>query len=297
MNSHASFRIFWLLIAVSVLIGWAPLAATFNLARSSDAYTHILIIVPISGMLVVLQWRNHSLRPVFGNGMGIVLLGFAIAIGVIGFRWAAFEKWTAGVGLSLAMLSMVTWWAGAFLFCFGQQALRACLFPLLYLVCVVPLPTFALNSVVLFLQKGTASITRVLCTLCKIPVAQHGTVLAVPGLTVEVAQECSSIRSSMLLIVLSGLLSYLLLRSYWGRTLTILAAIPIAVLKNALRVFALTMLGAYVDRGALNGRLHHQGGILFFALALVMTLGIVWVVARLERNGVHPHVFGKLHGL
>ncbi len=113
---------------------------------------------------------------------------------------------------------------------------------------------------------------------------QSGTVLSVPGVSVEVAQECSSIRSSMMLIVTSMVMSYAQLRSFWGRALVMLAALPLAIAKNGLRVFTLVILAAYVDPRILKSWLHHQGGVLFFAAALAAVSGLIWLFARLERR-------------
>jgi hypothetical protein len=45
-------------------------------------------------------------------------------------------------------------------------------------------------------------------------------------------------------------------------------------------------LGAYVDPGILDSWLHHQGGIVFLAGALVVIFGLIWIAARIE----HRHV-------
>ena len=100
------------------------------------------------------------------------------------------------------------------------------------------------------------------------PVTRDGRRLSIAGLTVEVATECSSIRSSLMLLVTSMVLAHLLLRSASGKGIVILAAIPLSVAKNGLRIFVISMLGAYVDPGYLHGRLHHDGGIVFFLVFL-----------------------------
>jgi exosortase/archaeosortase family protein len=44
--------------------------------------------------------------------------------------------------------------------------------------------------------------------------------------------------------------------------------VPLAVAKNAIRIFTLSTLAMYVDPGFLAGPLHTRGGIVFFALAV-----------------------------
>jgi len=109
-------------------------------------------------------------------------------------------------------------------------------------------------------------------------------VLTVPGIILEVAKECSSIRSSMMLLITGMVLAQLLLRTQWAKILVTLAVIPFAIAKNGLRVFVLAMLGLYVDPSYLNGRLHHNGGILFFLVSLGGLLVLLWLTARVERT-------------
>jgi hypothetical protein len=44
----------------------------------------------------------------------------------------------------------------------------------------------------------------------------------------------------------------------------------------------------YVDPGFLTGRLHHQGGIVFFLIGLLLLLPVLWFLQRGEfpRSGV-----------
>jgi exosortase/archaeosortase family protein len=88
----------------------------------------------------------------------------------------------------------------------------------------------------------------------------------------------------MMLVVSTLVLCYLLLRSVWGRAAVILAAVPFSIAKNGLRVFTLAVLGRYVDRGYLTGSLHHNGGPLFFALALAMVFGLIGLLRWIERE-------------
>jgi len=191
---------------------------------------------------------------------------------------------TADVQLFLGMLAVVMWWIGAFVCCFGVRICRICIFPLCFLVWLVPVPEFVLSRVVGFLQQGSAGAARLLFVIARVPVAQDGVVLSIPGLTLEVAKECSSIRSSLMLLVTTMVLAQLFLRSNWGKVLVSVAAIPLSVAKNGLRIFTLSMLGVYVDPSYLHGRLHHSGGILFFMLSLGGLFALLAAVRWAERK-------------
>jgi exosortase len=119
-----------------------------------------------------------------------------------------------------------------------------------------------------------------------VPVSQDGVVLNIPGLTVEVSQECSSIRSSSMLLVTTMVLAQVLLRSPWRKALVIAVAIPLSIAKNGLRIFTISMLGTHVDPGYLTGRLHHQGGIVFFMIALATVFLLIWLLRRGEDSYV-----------
>jgi hypothetical protein len=45
-----------------------------------------------------------------------------------------------------------------------------------------------------------------------------------------------------------------------GKTVPVLTTIPIAIAKNAVRIFTLSMLGIHVNSAFLDGRPHRNGG-------------------------------------
>lgn len=118
--------------------------------------------------------------------------------------------------------------------------------------------------------------------LARVPVQQRGLLIHIPDLTLEVAPECSSIRSSLVLVVTTMVLAHLLLRSWWRKLLLVALAIPLAIAKNGLRIFVLGFLTIRVDRSYLTGRLHHQGGFIFFLIALAGVFLALWILRRGE---------------
>ncbi len=69
-----------------------------------------------------------------------------------------------------------------------------------------------------------------------------------------------------------------------GSARGIALAIPLSVAKNGLRIFVLAMLATRVDRSFLTGRLHHQGGIIYFLIALAVIFLRIWVARRGEEG-------------
>ena len=264
---------FSILAAISLLIWWSPLTSSFALALRDDQYTHILLIVPVSVTLMYLEWKSSETLAESPSSLGLILLVGAIAATML--ARLQILPLHGDEQLSLNMLALVVWWIGAFIVSFGTRAFRRALFPLCFLFWMVPFPEFVLGPIVRLLQQGSVASARVLFAVSGVPVTQDGVQLAIPGLTVEVARECSSIRSSLMLVVTTMVLAQVSLRSPWRRALVIAVAIPLSVAKNGLRVFVLAMLTTRVDRSFITGRLHHQGGIIYFLIALAAIILLI----------------------
>lgn len=272
---------FVLLCVISLVVGWHSLFSTFVLALRVDEYTHLLLIVPISVSLIFSERDLLKLAPEPAVGLGSFLLIAAILIGVFSHTISQID-----VELSFNMLAIVIWWIGSFVLCFGSHVARLFLFPLCFLFWLVPIPAPLLEKIVAIWQHGSAISASLLFSTLGIPNTQDGVMLSIPGLNLEVAQECSSLRSSLMLIVTSMVLAQLFLRSFWRKTVVVLAAIPLSIAKNGVRIFTISMLGTRVDPGFLHGNLHRHGGIVFFLLALGAVVLLLWLLNRSE-NGVH----------
>jgi exosortase len=268
---------FSLAVAGSLVVGWRPLLETFALAQRRDEYTHILLIVPISAALIYAEWPSLKAdsRPHSHIGSALVIMAVLVALGG---KFAA----PSDTQLMWGMFSLVTWWIGAFVVCFGVRTFRTLLFPLCFLFWMVPVPELTLNKIVTLWQHGSAISASVLFVTLHVPVTQDGIMLSIPGLNLEVAQECSSLRSSSMLVVTSMVLAHLFLRSFWRKAVVVLVAIPLSIAKNGVRIFVIAMLGTRVDPGFLHGNLHHHGGIVFFLLALFVLLLLLWLLNRNE---------------
>jgi len=266
------------LIVLSLILWWHSLSTTLRLALDSEAHTHILLIVPLSCALIYLNKDATKAHYKSSLVVGIPILAAALLLAAI----AAWQSGSEGTRLSLSILALVFWWMGSVMLCFGLQTFRSFLFPLCFLLLAVPLPESVLNRIVEFLQYQSAVAARVLFRAVGVPATQDGIMLSIPTLDIEVARECSSIRSSMMLVMTTMVLAHLFLRSWWRQLLLVLVTIPLSVMKNGLRIFTIAELGTRIDRGFLNGKLHHQGGILFFGVAVVGVIGLLWILRRTE---------------
>jgi exosortase len=129
---------------------------------------------------------------------------------------------------------------------------------------------------------GSAWITGALFDLLGVPSLRDGLVFHLPRVSIEVAKECSGIRSSMVLLILALVIVHFCLKKFWTKVLFVAIGLFMMILKNGIRIATLTLLAIYVDPGFLYGRLHRQGGITFFLLALLLLLPVLRLLQRSE---------------
>lgn len=300
-TSKSSTTNFAILAAVSLLFSWRSLGETFALALTDEAYTHLLLIIPLSATLAYTAAKELSLFSQFNVSPANVPskptpLSFSqssrclgVALLVLATLIASYARWTVSavpgdIALSLAIFALVIWWIASVMLCFGWPALRSFLFPLCLLFLLVPMPAVVLSVVVGWLQHGSAWMAGLLFHAVGEPVHRDGIFLHLTGLDLEVAAECSSIRSSCLLVITTIVLAHLFLRSWRRNLLLVLIAIPLSIAKNALRIFVIAEVGMHIDRGFLDGKFHHHGGIVFLILALCAIIGLVRFLHRGERQ-------------
>ncbi len=266
--------------AASVLFGWRALAETLTLSLRDDEYTYILLIFPVSAVLLYLVWPSLRSLLARDSRLGPLLLLLAAGSACYARFWS--HALSPDFRLSVEIFALVLWWVGDFVFWFGVRATRLALFPLSFLFFLIPLPRFALDAIIYQLQLGSAWAAHALFWMARMPADQSGALITIPGLTIQVARECSSIRSSSMLLVTTIVLAQLFLHSRWRRLFVIGAVLPFSIAKNGLRIWVIATLGIEVDPGYLNGRLHHQGGIIFFAAALSGVFALLWILKRGE---------------
>jgi len=262
----------------------SPLHDLIRLSLSSEAYSHILAIPIISAALVYAE-RDAIFREIGGapmsKALGLVLFLLAGLFGALTVWLSASISGHASLRLSivgfLILVGSGFWWL------YGSHAFRAALFPLLFLLLMLPPPASLFDRVIVWLQWGSADVTNWIFQLTATPVVREGLIFDLPGVSIEVTRECSGIRSSIALGIICLAGGYLFLTRSWVRAAFLLAVVPVAMLKNGIRIVSLSLLAIHVDPGFLVGRLHQQGGVVFFAVGLVVLTCVLRGLQRFER--------------
>jgi exosortase/archaeosortase family protein len=78
------------------------------------------------------------------------------------------------------------------------------------------------------------------------------------------------------------LVAHFRLRNFGNKTFFVAFGLFLMILKNGVRIATLTLLAVYVNPDFLFGRLHRQGGVVFFMLALLLLLPLLSLLERTE---------------
>ena len=278
---HAVFGLFWM---ASLIVFWKAISTLVVYSLHHESSSHIVLIPLVSAYLLFTERKQIVLaaRPSGIAGIGFVVIGALL-------YWLTIRgslPQQGNVPLSAAALALVLVWIGGFLWSYGWASARAAAFPLLFLLLMIPLPDRALSFVIHLLQQGSTEVAYLLFRMVGVPVLKQGFLLSVPTVTIEVATECSGIRSSVALFITCLLAAHFYLRTPWKVLVFLLLVFPLTVIKNGVRIVTLTLLSIYVDPSFLYGNLHRDGGFVFFGLALLLLLPVLLVLGRSERGRV-----------
>jgi exosortase len=270
------------LLITAVAWFWGPLATVIGLSLQYGQYEHYSHIVAIPFMSAFLIYLDRRL--VFARVEAYPRLGAVVIAAAFTASWIPrILRWSEDTTWSISILSMVATCVGAFVACYGVEAFKKASFGLLLLAFMTPFPPPVLHAIIGFLQRASAEASALIFELIGVPVYRDGFVFALPGLTIAIAEECSGIRSSIALFIVGLVAAHLCLRSAWTKAAVAVAVLPVAIMKNAIRIVVLSLLGLYVDSGFVGaGILHRYSGLPVFLLAFATLGAVIWLLQRSE---------------
>jgi exosortase len=267
----------------TVMLFWQPLKAVARLSLHDDRYIEVLV-APILCALLIFWDRTR----IFSNarysprlGIPLLLLGVLLCLTLV-HGPSAHDEYAR---LELVIFAIVFTWVAAFVLCFGTRSFKIAVIPLCCLFLMTPAPPAWMDHVTVGLQQASAATSYAILRLVGIPVFRQGMTFLLRGITVEVAPECSGIRSCLVFVLVAILASRVCLRSVWTQWTLIAFMIPIAIFKNAVRIVVISSLSAYVDPGYLHGQLHHEGGVVFSLVGIALFVALLYALQWLEKRG------------
>ena len=261
------------------------LLALANYAAHSALHSHILLIPFVSAYLLYIRRDQLPRKYVADLPLGMVFLA-----GGLGFF--LFTYWLNFAGRALAdnyylvllTLSFLCCLAAAGFFFFGRGWMRAAAFPLGFLIFMVPMPDAMADALETASKYASAEVANFLFHFSGTPFLRVGLIFQLPNITIEVAQECSGIRSSWVLFMTSILAANLFLKTPWRRFALVVFVIPLGILRNGFRILVIGLLCVHMGPQMIHSLIHRRGGPVFFVLALIPFFLMLWL---LRKGDVH----------
>lgn len=232
-------------------------------------YSHGFLVPIVSGLLVWSKRQELRATAVAPGYWGLGLMVFALAVYITG---------NVGADLFLQRISLILMIAGGVLYVAGWAMLQALLFPLAFLVLMIPLPGIIFNSIAFPLQLLAAQVASAVMETGGVPVFREGNVMHLASTSLDVEEACSGIRSLLSLTTLGVLYSYVAYSSWTPRVIVMLAVVPIAIAANVFRVSVTGLLAHYVSVDTALGVFHMAGGWSVFVIAAALLLGVSWLL-------------------
>ncbi len=267
----------WHGAALALLIGFLYADILARLVQqwwNDPNFSHGFFVPAFSAFMIWQQRRRLAAQAVVPCWFGLVVIAGALTILIVG---------VLGAELFLSRSSFVFLLGGLVIHFLGWRLFRAMLFPWAFLFLMIPLPAIIFNEIAFPLQLLASRLASLLLALLGVPVLREGNVLQLPTMALEVVEACSGIRSLLSLVTLAIIYGYLLDTGVLRRVLLAVAAVPIAVAANGLRVMGTGFLAHYWSAEKAEGFFHIFSGWVIFVLSLGMLFSLHGVMRALGR--------------
>lgn len=251
------------LAALALLICYAStLRGMFNQWSTDEDMSHGFA-VPLVVAWIVWRERTRWIKlPPEPTWWGFPLLAGAAAMQVIS---------SLGLGLFASSVAFLISIVGAVLLLGGFAFLRVWAFPLALSLFMLPKLAIVYNQTTLPLQLLASRLATTALSGVGYRVIREGVILDVSGHRVSVVEACSGVRYLLSLAFIAVVFAYLADVKAWMRWALLLAAVPIAIVANAIRVAVSAAVPA-LD----SGTPHEAAGWAVFVLCLLMIFLVHW---------------------
>ena len=238
-------------------------------------YGHGFFVPLFSGYILWHQrerWTKSEIEP---SNFGLLVMLGAVALLFIG---------SLGAELFTSRFSLLVLIAGIILFLAGWKMLRAVVFPLAFLIFMIPIPVIIYNQITFPLQLIASRLATVWLEVVGVPVLRDGNVLVLSNFSLEVAEACSGIRSLMSLIALAVAYGHLAEPRRWVRYVLVVLMVPSAIVTNAMRIMGAGVLAHKFGPQAAEGFLHQFSGWVVFLATLVLIFLCHWILRHVAQG-------------
>ncbi|MEW6095671.1 MAG: exosortase/archaeosortase family protein [bacterium] len=251
----------WVIVVLVVLV-YLPtfLWMKYRFLEHNSNYTHGFLI-PIVSLYLIWKMKGELKEiPVTSSTKGLILLCAGLLLHLVSRCFMV--DFASGISLIIVIF-------GLCLYLLGRRMTQKLIFPIGFLVFMVPLPEVLTLALTFHMKMFATYWATVVTNFMGIPGVMDGAKIILPNDFLEIGEPCSGIRSLITLLALGSLFAYLLSISYLKKFILFLSAIPIAILSNIVRIiFLIVVTYVYGQKAALEEPNHTISGLLVFIVAL-----------------------------
>ncbi len=240
-------------------------------------YSHAYIVLPVS--LGLAFYKHREIRAALAGGSAAGDMSRGLALVILAALMFVFG-WRMQFG-PIVTMSLIPMLFGIILYRFNAGLARVLMFPILYLLLLVPPPLGILDAITLPMRYLISTMAASLMGVF-LPVQQDGMMIYVGTARIYVGAPCSGFRSIVTMFALA-LVYVHLIKMEWVKKLILLASVvPLAMFGNLIRVIVLSLITFFFGKEAGEGFFHNFSGMVIF---FIMTAGLMWIVKILEGDG------------
>ncbi len=268
----------WILVAVPLgLLYYEPLRSLVHQWNQDPNYSHGFLVPLVSAYYLWDRRAELSGTPVTGPHP----LGWLLVIGSMGL----YILGRMGDEMFTVRLSLLGVLSGIVLLLGGKEWFGKLRFPIFYLLFMIPLPYFLYNEIAVPLKLFAAKVSTAALHIMHYTLLREGNVLHLPGLTLEVADACSGMRSLVSVLALAAAVGWFFHKKGTYRVLLLALGVPIAIGVNVFRIIATGILAHHFGPQMAQGFFHEFAGLMIFGVALALLFTASFVLGRWERRG------------
>lgn len=272
-NKIVPYLKFGIIAGLVIFLYYPELQSTVQSWSSGYQYSHGYLIPFISGYLI---WRKREdLRTsiVQPDMKGLIVLLTGISLLVIGY--AAFEAFIRRYSLIITIIGLIY-------FLLGKQISKILLFPVGYLILMIPIPYILFKSLAANLRTINVKAAYFITEAFGIPIIQDGATLCLPNATLQVIDWCTGIQSLIAMTAISLLYVYLTRMTFTGKIILVFLSIPLAIAGNIFRILVNIFLAYFFGDQVLKGIIHNFQGMINFLFTLLMLILVSVIIKKIE---------------
>ncbi|MFH0731628.1 MAG: exosortase/archaeosortase family protein [Candidatus Omnitrophota bacterium] len=260
--------------AILLLIAYIPML-DWMIDRwfAKESYYGHGMLIPVVALYFVWSRKELLKKAKMSSSMsGVIIIAASLLIHII---CAALKVYfISGFSFVFALYGLV-------LFFFGKEIAKCLIFPVFFLLAMIPLPLVLIGNLVVRLKLLAMDGSVFLLNRIGFQAIKDGGYIRMPNSFILVADPCSGLRSLISLLTLGLVFAFTMKASYIKKTTLLLSSVPIAIFSNVLRITSVSIVNDLYGEKAANGFFHGFAGFMVFVVAFGL---LFWVGKGLENK-------------